>query len=253
MNTVELIHKEFKESFEESEKALVAKIEQLRDTMKPEMSDSINQLYSLGFSNSKSVVETKNKALGFNQSVSNLNKFKDLQTIVDNLRLKYPYKIISYGQIIRILEKYNLYISKSNNYIDAIPEANAKQILDYTKNVKSNIQSGHYTGVRPIAAQDVEKNSAYRTGYNDNFYVCGLFDMFKQSDNRFVVGKEIFHDHELDVKFKYEAPKASWPDPVVLQPLYTGNEIGDSLKLFHIVTAWGPEASDPIILDHKNN
>lgn len=253
------IHTEFLESFENSEKNLIQKINELEKTNRDTSNfQTFEELSSLGFSNSQTIVKATNVTSDKRKMTYDLQNLQKLQIQINEVKMKYPYKIISYGQIINILEKYNLYISRSENYIDIMPEENAKQIVNYSnifKNMfngaraKDNLILGNIADShKPICAQYIYELNRQLF----NYFVCAPHEMFKKANDRFIVGREIFYNPNMLIKYKH-VPTTVVLDPIVLHPIWIDNPIAKMLKLFHVVTAWGPEAKEPAIFNQQMN
>lgn len=82
--------------------------------------------------------------------------------------------------------------------------------------------------------------------------------MFKNDKTRFEIGREICYDPNMDVKFEmkfstFKDFNRNLQDPIVLYPIFIDNPIAAMLRLFHVVTAWGPESREPEIFNEQLN
>lgn len=251
---VETIHEEFNQSFAEADDILQKYISNLEKQQvgKPDVTVNYSELAEL-FEKSSTVVnlsQISTKERNITREISTVN---DLMAKLNDIRLKFPHKIISYSQIIKILEKYDLYIANSSFYTDILPEENAKHILNYKKSSEGKAITGHYLSSAPLCSQRVNLNRKpfHNSNTTPQFYVCAPIKMFSKK-NRFVIGKELFYNEKMAAKFTYVKP-TPMDDPIILSPLFLDNAIADDLKLFHIVTAWGPEAKDPLVFNQIQN
>jgi len=261
-DVVEKIHKAFKESFEKSEAVfdlMLAKLEkQLSETADFVQDTAIYKELASLFPESQQVKEAV-KGIGqmveLSKSKSNIEIF--LQELAQ-LRMRFStYRIITYSQMIEILEEYNLFIGPSMMYVGEIPAKNAVEIAQFSKYLKDGfIQHSNL----PTSAQDIvgfvespvgfsdPQIPLFRKGFNKketgsrNLYIVGQNKHFKHK-NLSCVGREVFIDNDVP-KFKFEdAPTP--PDPIVLAPIqFTKSKLGNELKLFFVVSAWGAEAAE---------
>jgi len=256
MSIVDQIHEEFDQAFSDADLILKKHISDLNNELNNPTIKTIDYSdLSVNFRNSSTIVKLvsiKSDKSSLNREIS---KTSDLISKLNNIRLKYPYKIISYSQIITILEKYDLYIAPSENYTDILPEDNAKHLLNYKRSVSDKNINGNFDSKYPICSQKIKNNlsglSHNRYDVPLQFYVCAPIKMFS-TINRFIIGKELFYNSSLAPKFTYVKP-TKIEDPIILSPLFLDNEIANDLKLFHVVTAWGPEAKDPLVFNQLSN
>jgi hypothetical protein len=248
VNSAEHIHREFNEAFFDADLVLEKCINSLI-----EKNESIPQVEYEGlydnFSSSSSVIKSEKIRSLKNGTKKQIDNLKNLKNSLDDIRLKYPYKIISFAQIVRILEKYDLYIGNSRSYTDIIPQYNAKQISDYLNNIQNKGISVSLDSSYPISSQNYPSYPSYSNN-KCSFYICAPHSMFETKDKN-IVGREVFYDSSLTVKLKFVP--APIKDPIVLNPLFIDNPLAKDLMLFHIVTAWGPEAKEPDVLNFLEN
>jgi len=256
--TAEQIHKEFFQSFEKSEHQLIATINKLQSTDRDVSNyESYVELSNLGFRASSTVKKARETVNNKSQLTTDLVNLQALTLKLEELKLKYPYKIISYGQIMTILEKYNLFMGRSEAFTGIIPVENAKHINNYSKSFP---QKNHYNSqievlggiketTKPVCVQEIQESRGF------HFFICALFEMFEKKKDQFVVGREIFYDPSLVASLEYVPTKLDFKveDPIVLHPIYIDNQIAKDLKLFHVVSAWGPEAKEPEIFNEILN
>ncbi len=243
VNSAEHIHREFNEAFNDADLFLEKQLNSLieKNTNIPQV--EYDELFN-NFSSSSTIIKLEKISSLKKNTNKEIDNLKNLKNSLDDIRLKYPYKIISFAQIIKILDKYDLYIGNSKFYTDIIPEYNAKQISSYLNNVKEKQISTYFESKYPISSQ-------YGNNYNTlSLYICAPHTMFEKKDKN-VVGREIFYDSDLTVKLRLSPTPVK--DPIVLNPLFIDNPLAKDLVLFHVVTAWGPEAKEPDILNFLEN
>ncbi|MBK8366268.1 MAG: hypothetical protein IPL10_02335 [Bacteroidetes bacterium] len=110
------------------------------------------------------------------------------------------------------------------------------QHLDY---VKRNVPAKYYStpvsvksGLKICAPEIDIETKAFSTEINGEWYHLPKLEPIKMFDTKLIEGGSM------------PDPNKVIPDPVVLQPVHYG---------FLIVTAWGDEASDDIVVNPKNN
>jgi hypothetical protein len=267
--TVEQIHEEFNTAADKllnEAKNIIAGID--ADSVKKS-----ERMKRLGFTSSVEVVngEKSKETLSKNEAVSN--------TIIDYSR-RYPlYKFITHEDVIRVCNKYNLVAAPVSCYIGTVPEKNLKQIEEFSVNLKdvptlvtvSNVVfynsesdsekkkyteavnnlfpkevTGYspYAGLESIVKDEVRKAFGLEMSLNT---VQG--SMTNKREMIMCAPPKEFNLEGLGVKngvLTKPTKKATFTceDPVVLQRVFGG---------YLIVTAWGPEASDPLVVNEKMN
>lgn len=272
-NIVKQIHNEFdtaveklfiyaEKSAEESKKIKVK--EQQKDFKKKAI-----LMKDLGFNNAKEVKEfekEESKTENIRSKKENLsNLSKNLIKEINKYKIKFPgYKIITYSQVMKICEKYNLYMGKSDLYTGEIPDKNLEDIVKFDK-IKNKISDKYaFLDQNPYPLCEIqnliEKDEyKFTHKYNVNYgygtpniftelsyHICAPANDF-ETKNCVKVGNEIF---KSNMKNKFKLKKIELKDPIVLFPipLKSLKEIG-----FLIITAWGDEAKDELIFNEKNN
>ncbi len=192
------------------------------------------RLAALGFGKTREAVaaiETENK----------LATTKEIADLVMYYRINYPNnKFITEGQVKMICEKYGLILGDVSMYKGFVPLDKLRQIEKFTikeKDVLKRIWS---------------KDTAYRNpgelindkGQNAQQYPS-IFKAVEVSEGLKICAP--LKDMEITSKqilVGYKIEDKPIPDPVVLQPVKKG---------YLIVTAWGDEASDEIVVNEINN
>lgn len=254
-----------------------AKILKPLDTDKQDLIDKSARLKSLGFTNTTEV----------SSSESEIKRLKDLETentIKDNLReainyfsFKYPqYKFITEESVRKICEKYNLVYSEVSNYVGEVPDANLEHIENfkideadecYLKIVNFRgligmrsdfLGVGNNRDINAISFADY-KEAITPTPFdlNDDLYSqkralrLQMSNHFSESYDK--ASLEIcapikdFKKELMELK-DFKLSKIEIPDPVVLKPVFFKGR-----KHYLIVTAWGQEASDELVINQNHN
>lgn len=249
---IEEIHNSF---YTEVDKLLAeSKISKSLDTDKQDLIDKCTRLKNLGFTNTKEVKEAELEIKRIEAlKIENENKTSLIQAI-NYFSFKYPhYKFITEDSVKKICEKYNLIYGTIDRYIGTVPSKNLKQMEDfYIKDVdKAAISYSEIFGMGRIidikyhSVSDMNKvgntNQRYNHGFGgsiDHNEICPLEIAAPLSD---------FNMEKYEVK-NFKLSKIEIPDPVVLQPVVYNNQ-----KYYLIVTAWGLESEDELVVNQNNN
>jgi hypothetical protein len=171
------------------------------------------------------------------------------QAELDNWKLSMPnYKLISYRSIDKLCAKYGLLMGLSTLYKETLPTKNAYDVQQFVKKYTGSTRWAHTNTVDPLFTQAFDD---YGKNGKNNLYVVGA-EKFFDLKGQVVVGREIFRSPADGAKYTLE-PIPVPPDPIILAPAYFNSKFGRSLKLFTIITAFGIEASDPMVVNEKMN
>ncbi len=137
-DVVEKIHKAFKESFEKSEVVfdhMLTKLERQLGVAQGLFAETVvyKELKSL-FPQSvevKKAEEGEREIAGIKHSKSEIDVF--LRELSQIRMMFSTYRIITYSQMIDILEEYNLFVGPSVMYVGDIPSKNAQEITQFSK------------------------------------------------------------------------------------------------------------------------
>lgn len=234
MTTVQQIHNEF---FTASDR-LLAEAKELVKNPQVEKFQLAERLNRIGFGSCKTAKAAQEIALKHSSSQSTIDTIMYFKT-------KYPnYKFITRDEVDAICRKYNLLLGDCSNYIGEVPEKNLREIEKFKLNKEDFIKDENDKWIRAswgLGAPNLTHlpDGRVMVSYEDGF----------QSDSK-----------KRQPSFKICAPKKDFdmrgmeirgneivqhiPDPVVLQPVKGG---------FLIVTAWGDEASDELVVNEKMN
>lgn len=265
------IHNEFNTAAEKlllQAKSIIKEAES-KDTGK------VSRLEALGFSKVSQVIELKPL---LQQSALS----KEQIELVNYYKFHYPLnKFITEEQVKAICHKYNLVCGDVSRFTGFVPEKNLKDIENFKlkkaernmlvsleglvfedAEIKKTTEFGYYH-IYKIGSKDYafQSNDGIRFYGHDKKNIFGyknLPDNISKmaSDPTFatniVIGNALqicapVKDMDitgLELTEGYKLQKKHIPDPVVLQPVKGG---------YLILTAWGPEASDPMVVNENNN
>ena len=184
-------------------------------------------LYAEFYSTSKEEEELKRKERN--------RKIKMAERIL-YYQFNYPNnKFISYEHVEAICRKYNLVCGEVGRYMGFVPEANLQLIENFRIKEEDTGKISDYG------------NFIYKNGYRDKRESTGMFTLeFKKAPLEICAPQK-----DMDMKgatlydgYKINPKKSIIPDPIVLQPVEYG---------YLIITAWGDEASDELVVNPKHN
>lgn len=277
---VKEIHHEF---YSASDRALQEVLDILKNN---EINDQkIHRLRSLGFNQVPEVIEGYKKLQTFNDA-------EQRQNLLVYFREKYPMnKFINEDQVITICEKYNLVVGEVSRFRGFVPDKNLKDIENFKLRkgdefVPSftlfDVRTKRFYAAEEFAEIEWEArigkgrfrrgtswthlNKTITEGGEGYWSVIDIFDMKgTRLENegwsyKLMLGSS--HPYftsplvicappdQMDmsgmekVGHRIQKQVVLPKDPVVLKPVRGG---------FLIVTAWGPEASDPLVLNENHN
>ncbi|MFA7290364.1 MAG: hypothetical protein WC055_15930 [Melioribacteraceae bacterium] len=249
---IEQIHNEFNIG---GEKAL-QEAKEILSNIKIENEDKAARLKKIGFTESKEV-----KIL--NELTKNKQEQKKVSEALTEINFKYPnYKFITQKMADDICNKYNLVIGDISQYIGFVPEKNLSQIeLFYNQN--NELSNFYYRVWNRISSFRPDKEELSKIKYEKE-----IMREVDRYNSHVKIGDTTYHQmynfgtsqrplkiaapiKDMDTReYKLEGNilKKEIPDPVVLAPIEF-----NGVELYCIVTAWGDEASDEIIVNQKNN
>lgn len=254
---IEEIHENF---FTEVDKLLAeAKISRSLDTDKQELIDKCERLKKLGFTNTKEVKEAEAEIERLKQlKIENENKATLIQAI-EYFSVRYPqYKFITEDSVLKICNKYGLVYGEISRYIGDVPEKNLRHIEQFEVDVKDECfyyehgYSDWRIGRRTISKKYIDnaENEKMDNRNKENHLMSLDFRSFEINTKcplEIAAPVKDFNMEGMEVK-NFKISKIEIPDPVVLKPVIFGGQ-----KHYLIVTAWGEEASDEIVVNQKMN
>ena len=189
---------------------------------------------------------------------------------------RYPlYKCIKKHNVMKICEKYNLYLASTDRYLGAVPQKNVDEIHAFLQLTKNRVNKDHNTKLNwaiPILVVMAIFTAIAIHFNSSNLYIIYGLAMFIgvmgalgcSVDNDVCIilkrNKKMSDDegrwyicapkHDLDLHNSSEKGREIVDDPIVLfAPMKENGEI-DEDTLYN-VTSWGPEASD--VVNELNN
>jgi len=256
------IHREFETA---SEKLLESAKEIINSQPKVNVS-KIQQLKNLGFKQVQEV-EQGNKVL------EKTELSKEQIDLVNYYSHNYPFnKFITEEQVKTICHKYNLVCGDVERFKGFVPEKNLSEIVNFKLKEKDNnfivtsngliFENAETRLIRGYThiykkTDPSEFNYAFQSNDGINFYSKdnkNIFGLSHLGDQKFTIENKSLKicapvkDMDisgLELKEGYKLiKKIEIPDPVVLQPVKGG---------YLILTAWGDEASDPLVVNQNHN
>lgn len=260
--TKELIE-EIHETFYSEVDRLKAKAEQQEEYVYKNKAkvDKGSRLKSLGFTATKTAIEAEEELKQKMAVETENNEKQELVDAINYFSQKYPlYKFITEESVKKICEKYGLVYGDVSLYTGTVPDKNLSQIENFT--VEDDDYAYCYTRYGSVWG-----SSSWRRGTK---YFCSKKNLKKQLINQDVDDSEWidsikyseykapfeiaapvsdFNMEDMEVSdFKIREKVVEIPDPVVLQPVMYNNT-----KHYLIVTAWGDEAEDELVMNQNFN
>lgn len=237
-------------------------IEEIHETFYSESERLLNDAKDVLSKSQPNYVEQGKRlsALGFNKSkqsnladpvVSQLNNSTYIQGAINYFSLKYPhYRLITESSIKKICNKYGLIYGEHSDFMGYIPEKNIEEIesfkvddcdLIWIKSDGSYRSEGYPTIFDPIFLKHLGSDNRNKKG--DYFY----------KDTSFMIAAPIMDFDTKNMKVENFKLVSNLPDPVVFKRVVYGKELYYTERLYLIVTAWGIEESDPLVLNQNKN
>jgi hypothetical protein len=262
---IEEIHDSF---YGEVEKLLAeAKISNSLETEYQTLIDKCERLKALGFTNTAEV-KSAEAEIGRLRGLKNANDEKEiLINAIEYFSSKYPnYKFITTDSVTKICEKYGLVRGSTDKYIGTVPDKNLKHIEDFkvdeiddcyiteTFNPESVSWDRLSWFEGYIHGAEFKSKKIYKLdSSNGPIYV----EKGSRSNNSLQITWETlnivaplkdFDMKKSELKGTQIIDKVEIPDPIVLKPVCYKNR-----KYFLIVTAWGIEAADELVVNPNHN
>lgn len=224
----------------------------------PELNKAIlskaERLKQLGFKNTI-IVEEANKQLKEEAEILKKNLVKQkLKEAIEYFSVKYPFKkFITEDSVKRICAKYNLIYGEVFYYTGDIPEKNLKELeefkLDETDEVWcENYGRGTTFLISKNAVPKINEYGYSTEGDSSMHTWVNSRPTYIKASLEIVAPVKDFNTDKMEIKnFKLDK-KIEIPDPIVLQPVMYNNN-----KYYLILTAWGDEASDELVINQNFN
>ena len=202
-----------------------------------ELIEKKEKLEKIGVSNNHPIIQ---KYVSLRRQQYRIDEKIKLQKYVEYYNKKYPFlKVIDYDSVMKICDKYKLVLNNMDNFFGDIPDKNINEILQNYKLVSDEDRF------------KFQLNSSWGTNFafrqimivaNNN-----LFDKYiNEDESYYVYMPEGIEKFIISVK-----------DPIALLPIkadesdyHYSNSCPD---LFLILSAWGEEANDELVVNEKLN
>lgn len=258
---IEEIHETF---YTEVDKLLAsAKIANSLDTDKQDLIEKCARLKALGFTNTKEVKEAEAEIARLDELKRDNEAKKTLIEAINYFSFKYPnYKFITEKSVEKICAKYNLVYGAIDRYIGTVPDKNLKHIEDFKVleddecfvfeelyrgmfgNGERSMRKEYRTFQRYSADREAKKEMGYHHYHRMSFDIRTI-DM--KCPLEIAAPLKDFNMEGMEVK-GHKISKIEIPDPIVLKPVIFNNQ-----KHYLIVTAWGLEAGDELVVNANHN
>lgn len=247
---VQEIHKEFMTAGDK----LLENANKILSELKYPHEEKAKRLNELGFYATPQVVE--------NSIIEGKKRFqKNIAEAVSYFKVKYPdYKFIT-GEIAKqICEKYKLVLGDTHDYNGFVPDKNIEQIeLFYQKHPEDKVEytRQYYKNEYGSYAIEVMSEIEYKSAVE-------RYESIKKQDpysaNRYgpnhsqgpTVLKICAPIKDMNIEYKKlmgHILMQEIPDPIVMKMVrHDNNTLG-----YIIITAWGDEASDELVINQNNN
>lgn len=223
--------------------------------------EKTKRLIALGFKATKEVTEA--------EAVLKQKKLnEEVAETINYYRTKYPLnKFITKEQVEQICEKYGLIYSEVYNYTGFVPERNLRSIEAFKVDdedvpmvksfggllsfsapeemSKDEIRQYHEREKREAEQRDAAlKDGTYAAVVQCQLQLSSMYRYFKSDALLIAAPAKDFKTTDRHEVKNFRLSLKPIPDPVVLAPVIGG---------YLIVTAWGDEASDPLVQNEINN
>ena len=228
-----------------------ANISKSLETDKQYLINKCNRLKALGFTSTKEVKEAEAEIARLEKvKLENENK-KQLIDAINYFTQNYPsYKFITKESVKKICSKYGLAYGPVGAYTGEVPEVNLKHIENFrirkideayiqTKSSFGSIES------RYVHHVDYQKHVEYKK--TDRYVYDFSVNEIEKLPLQIAAPIKDFDKTKMNLS-AFELPKKIILDPVVLCPV-----IFRGVIYYLIVTAWGQEAGDALVMNPRHN
>lgn len=217
------------------------------ETGSQELIEKGKRLSALGFVSTQEVKESQKETNRLSELKKENLKKESLVRAIDYFSFKYPhYKFITEDSVKKICGKYGLIYGQIRYYKGTVPDINLEHIEKfeianedkcYSITVRRRWEFGDDSSNTYFVNHETYLNTRMRMGseYNSKS-ICSM---------EIVASSKDFDMTRMEVK---DYKLSAIPDPIVLQPVYFEDN-----KYYLIVTAWGEESSDQLIVNEKLN
>lgn len=248
---IEQIHREF---YTASDRLLNEANEILASTDNSSLEKG-ERLMKLGFKNARQSVEAQ-------EAMDIASKRKVLADTIQHFSTYYPSnKFITEEEVAKICRKYSLVMAGVDRYKGFVPEKNLREIESFKLRAEDELYTLYYPGMTGMFGShsrivDYKEAMIYigqeaKRSHISPFESLGssliqsdLSPYARKNGLSFQICAPIKDMNTEGMRLEGYKLEKHIPDPVVLQAVSGG---------YLIVTAWGDEASDPIIVNGANN
>lgn len=249
---IEEIHESF---YTEVDRLLdEAKISLPVETEYQELIDKSAKLKALGFRSAGEVNTATGEIARMDDLKRRNSEKEDLVEAINHFSMKYPqYKFITEESVKKICGKYNLIYGEVSKYIGTVPDKNIQQMEDFKINKEDACYFTKITDWSSLGASyrysiiSYKKYSDTRNKKDDIHLPYDGSIAYRKSPLEIAAPLKDFNTKGMELK-DFKLSKIEIPDPVVLQPVYF-----KGVKHYLIVTAWGLEASDELVVNQRMN
>lgn len=166
------------------------------------------------------------------------NEIVDLQPMCQYYKNKYPfYKVIDRYSVEKLCDKYNLCLNVISEFVEDIPDKNIREIL----NAKEKIDKSD------IIFWDIQKIYQASKNRHAEIMLIAPYEYFNrvEKEKPNYIPKELLKNRNVNdpialMPVKHELKQVKFP--------YNSNP-----KLYLIMSAWGEEANDELVINEKLN
>jgi hypothetical protein len=224
-----------------------AKVARPLDTDKQALINKAKRLEALGFVSATERVDGEREMIRLKVIEKENEERVLLVDAINYFTMHYPnYKFITAPSVDQLCRKYNLVYGPVNYYKGTVPDKNLAQIEAFS--IKS--PQDEWCWYKEYTSS--EYNSSWNVGSRKQLEEGGC--------KKKIGGREAIEKCPLEIaapmkdfdlsKLKVNGTRleVNVPDPVVLQPVNFKDK-----KYYLILTAWGQEASDELVVNQRNN
>ena len=251
---VEEIHASF---FTEVDRLLAeAKISSSMATDKQSLIDKCNRLRSLGFTQTKEMQDAAAEIERIENARKENEKKQELINAIEFFSVTYPaYKFITEDSVNKICKKYGLVYGEISRYKGTVPEKNLKHIEEFKvlEDHECYLEINAWRGMmvdhrrfKYITREQYDRSIEMERKM-PSMIAHNIVTEYAKAPLEIAAPVSDFDMTDMEIKGN-KLQKIHIPDPVVLKPV-----IFNGTKYYLIVTAWGDEASDEMVVNQQMN
>lgn len=217
------------------------------ETGSQELIEKGKRLRALGFVSTQEVKEAQQETNRLSELKKENLKKESLVRAIEYFSFKYPhYKFITEESVKKICSKYGLIYGDIKYYKGTVPDIN----LDHIEKFKIAKEDKCYS-ITVIRRWEFKNGSSTSFVNLETYLNTEALFTSSESTSKSICSMEIVAPSEdfdmtrMEVK---DHKLSAIPDPIVLQPVFF-----EDYKYYLIVTAWGEESSDQLVVNEKLN